>query len=53
MKLDSSFICYALEEGLLNSDTATLLGVFKLYNAAKFEFNIGDFEPLSTIYEAL
>lgn len=45
MKLDSSFIWFALEEALFNSDTPALLGVFKLYNAAKFELNIGDFEP--------
>jgi len=37
IKPDSSLTCYDFEEALFKSDAAALLGVFKLYKAARLE----------------
>jgi hypothetical protein len=44
-------IYYDFEDNLFKSDAATLLGVFKLYKAARFELKAGDFEVYSTNYD--
>ena len=51
MKPDSSLTFYDFEETLFKSDAASLLGVFKLCKAARFELKTGDFEAYSFNYD--